>query len=218
MTKKGTKPAADAANQAEEAIKTAEMLEKIAKDAVDAAAQAREEAEQAKKLAKKATKKSKTEKVISTDDQVDRKFILNYLQSHSLNLFKKIGNLHDVRFEDDPARIVMVVVPGPSGVVEIPKLIHENIEIPVEVEEKRPSSVTLVANTLDNESAIVSDNENEKPEEDETYHRSIEGKAAEVLGITEALGPHSANNPPLAKNSEAYEAWLKRHPAVKVQK
>lgn len=230
MSDEGTKlSAAEAAKKAEEAIRNAEMLEKIARDAANAAAQAREEAEQAKGLAKESSKKKKAQKAVELvkkvadlaqkDQAVNKKFVLDYLQKNAWDLHKKLNNVHDIRFEDDPPRVVMVVVPGPEGVegIEVPKLIHNGVEVPVELEAKRPTSVMVGENiTGDQENAIITEDEKSKNDDDEVFHRSITGQAAKTLGVKEALGPHSMDK--AAKQREAYAAWLKRHPSVKVHK
>jgi hypothetical protein len=220
MSKEGTKlNAAEAAKKAEEAIRNAELLEQIARDAVNAAAQAREEAEQAKSLAKATSKKkNKVETTKSKDDltksPVDKKFILDYIQNNALDLYGKMNNLLDIRFEDDPPRVVMVVMPVPGGLsTKAPELVHNGVKLEVEVEFRKPTSVMLGENES-TENSIITEDENSK-NEDEIYHRSITGKAAEILGITEALGPHSLDK--AAKQRESYEAWVKRHPAIKVR-
>ena len=210
--------AAQAAKKAEEAIRNAEMLEKIARDAVEEATRAREEAEQAKALAKKSSKVEKVVEMAASTEMVvvDKKFILDYLQKNAWDLHKKLNNVYDIRFEDDPPRVVVVAVPGPNGpdAVEKPKLIHNGVEIPVEMEMKKPSPVVMREDEEGN--AVVTQDEQTDPGADEVYHRHVTGKAAEVLGIGEALGPHSTEN--AAKQREAYQAWLKRHPGVKIQK
>lgn len=230
MSDEGTKlSAAEAAKKAEEAIRNAEMLEKIARDAANAAAQAREEAEQAKGLAKEASKKTKATKAAESvkkaaslaqkDQSVDRKFVLDYLQKKAWDLHKQLDNIHDIRFEDDPPRVVMVVVPGPEGVeaLSAPKLVHNGVEIPVELEVKKPASVMVGENVMDDaQNAIITEDEKPASEDDEVFHRSITGQAAKTLGVKEALGPHSMDQ--AAKQREAYAAWLKRHPGVKVHK
>lgn len=224
MSNKGTKKtsAAEAASKAEEAIRNAEMLEKIARDAVDAAAQAREQAEQAKALAKDATKKKEVVESIkkvskaAESQTVDRKFILDYLQKNAWDLQKRLDNVYDIRFEDDPPRVVMEVVPGPNGPESIqkPKLMHNGVEIEVELEFRTPGPVTVAEN--EEGKTIVTQDEQPDKEADEVYHRSITGQGAKALGVTEALGPHSMDK--AAKQREAYQAWLKRHPGVKVHK
>ncbi len=228
MSDEGTKlTAAEAAKQAEEAIRNAEMLEKIARDAAEAAAQAREEAEQAKQTAKESAKqKGKAKKAAESikkaaelaqqGQEVDKSFVLSYLQKHAWDLHKKLDSVRDIRFEDDPPRVVLTVVPGPNGVGEAPTLLHSGVQIPVELEVKKPSTVMVGENVMDDtENAIIT--EDEKPQaEDEVFHRSITGQAAKTLGVKEALGPHSMDK--AAKQREAYAAWLKRHPAVKVHK
>jgi len=220
--------AAQAAKKAEEAIRNAEMLESIARDAAGAAAQAREEAEQAKGWAKESSKKKKVQKAVESvkkaaslaqkDQTISKEFVLNYLQKNSLDLYKKIDGVRDIRFENDPPRIVMVVIPGPNGIeaMETPTLIHNGVELTVELEAKKPSSVIVGENVTENkDSAIITEDEKFRGE-DEVFHRSITGQAAKTLGVTEALGPHSMDT--AAKHRKAYEAWLKRHPIVKVQK
>jgi hypothetical protein len=227
MGDEGTKlSAVDAAKKAEEAIRNAEMLEKIARDATQAAAQAREEAEQAKEQAKLATKKKKEEIVesvkkvseaVQKNKAVDRKFVLDYLQKHAWDLHRTLDNVFDIRFEDEPPRVVMVVVPGPDGpdAIELPKLMHNGTEVPVELELKKPAAVMVGENVMEEtENAIITQDEDPK-DKDEVYHRSITGQAAKTLGVKEALGPHSMDQ--AAKKREAYEAWLKRHPSVKIK-
>lgn len=218
MNEKGTKlSATEAAKKAEEAIRNAEMLEEIARDAIGAAAQAREEAEQAKFMAKTVSKKrkeadesvKKVASVVQKNKIVDKKFVLDYLQQHAWDLHNKLDNVFDIRFEDDPPRIVMVVVPGPGGIdaMESPQLIHNGIKLPVELKAKNLGSVMVGKNITTGE--IVTEDETQDETKDEIYHRSITGDAAKTLGVTEALGPHSLDN--AAKKREAYEAWLKRH-------
>jgi hypothetical protein len=227
MSNEGTNQnAAEAAKKAEEAIHKAEALEKTAREATSAAAQAREEAEGAKELAKNLSKKKKDRaeeaatsakkaKNLSQNGQVvDKKFVLSYLQKNAFDLRRQIKNVCDIRFEDDPPRVIIEVLPSPSGInVKAPELNYNGVKLDVEMKIKKPVSV-MVGKDEDEKNTIIKEGEQEQSE-DETYHRSITGKSAEVLGITEALGPHSLDKAP--KQREAYEAWLKRHPSIKVR-
>lgn len=128
---------------------------------------------------------------------VDKKLILDYLQKHGWDLRKEIKDVYDVKFEDNPPRVVLVTLSD----MEAPNITHEGVKIPVEVEAK--------SKIKGEDSAVVTTNE-----QDDVYHRSISGDAAETLHISEAQGPHSKEN----TNTEAYKAWVKRHSAVKIQK
>jgi len=227
MSEEKKPSAADVAKRAEDAIRNAEMLEMIARDAAHAAAQAREEAEQAKDLAKNTSKKKKkaqealdsiqkAKSLKDKDSGADKKFILDYLQKNSWDLRRQIPNLYDIRFEDDPPRVVIEAVPGPGGpnAVKVPELIHNGVKLEVELRIKKPNAVMLGEGANSETNTIIT--EDAKPEEEGgTYHRSISGEGAKVLGITEALGPHSLDT--ASKNRESYAAWLKRHPSIKVR-
>lgn len=130
----------------------------------------------------------------------DKKLILDFLQKKSWDLRRTITGVVDIRFEDEPPRVIFAVV---SPEVKIPKLEHNGVEINFELEVRAavPTGTVSVG---------------EDGTEDTAYHRSISGEGAKVLGVTEAVGPHSASTE-AAKQRKAYEDWLKRHPGVKRQ-
>jgi len=198
-----SKKSVEAARKAEEALRNAERLEKEA-------IEARAVAEKAMKEAKQSGKSKKNEK----SNSLNRKFVLDYLQKNAWDLHKQLNNVNDIRFEDNPPRVVMVVVPGPNGTGEPPSLVHNGVEIPVELEVKTPSTV-MVGENINGKNSIITEDKVEK-DDDEVYYRSVTGKAAETLGIKEAIGPHSVDKN--SKQRKAYAAWVKRHSGVKIQK
>jgi hypothetical protein len=139
----------------------------------------------------------KKETVVGTD--ADKKQVLDFLQKKAWDLRKAIHGLIDLHYEDDPPRVIASVV---SSEVKIPKLEHNGVEIAVEIEVR----AAIPAGTV---------SLGEDGSEDSVYHRSIAGDGAKALGIKDALGPHSVSNGEGANKREAYEAWLKRHRAVK---
>jgi hypothetical protein len=204
--------AVEAAKIAEEALKKVREAE----EALEAAkAEAKMATEEAKLAGKKETSEKEplitdieeiseevvAEKVVATDggeNLASKKLILDFLQKKAWDLRKTIKGVVDVRFEDDPPRIVFAVV---SSDVTIPRLEHNGVELKSELEIRAAVSANTVALGEDGS-------------EDSSYHRSISGDGAKVLGITEAVGPHSASSKE-SQERKAYQAWLKRHPGVK---
>jgi hypothetical protein len=126
------------------------------------------------------------------------KFVLRYLQNHALDLRRKI-NVADVRYESNPPRVVLVMN-GPKDIKK-PQIVYEGKKIEVELEFVQPTEMNIpLGSTTTNP--------------DSTYHREFGGDSSKVLGISEAIGPHSAEKPPI-KNLKAYNAWLDRHLIIK---
>lgn len=206
MTKR-SKSAADAAKLAEEKIRNAEMLKTIAEEANAAAEQAMQEAEEAKKAAKISTKtkaskaKASVEKASEAKKKMDdnnewasKSDILSYLQYNKLDLMRTT-EIKDLRLEEDPDRLVMVVYDENSF---IPDLMAGGKKIRVETELESKDMIVIT-----------------EPKEDEVFHKPLGTEAERALGISEAVGPHSKDQ---GKNKKAYDAWLKRHAGVKVSK
>jgi len=126
----------------------------------------------------------------------DKKLVLAFLQKKSWDLRKTIPGVVDIRFEDDPPRVIFAAA---SSEVKIPELEYNGVKIDSELEVRAATKTGTVS-------------VGEDGSEDGAYHRSISGEGAKVLGVTEAMGPHSSKE---AKQRAAYEAWLKRHPGIK---
>ena len=199
--------AVEAAKKAEEALKEVQEAEKAL---AAAKLKAKVAAEEAKMAGKKEIKEEKKEPLITEVVEVTeskpssgagRDLVLDFLQKNAWDLRRTVIGLVDVRFEDDPPRVVCAVV---SPEVRLPEFEHKGVKIDCELEVR----AAIPAGTVPL---------GEDGSEDSPYHRSIAGEGAKALGIKDALGPHSATSEG-AKKREAYEAWLKRHPGVKVLK
>jgi hypothetical protein len=209
--------AKEAAQKAEEALKKVQEAKAALEKAEIAAAEAKAEAKVAGKKSPTITfadpevkfeERKEGEPEITGDvvkveavPGVTKSMVLDFLQKRAFDLRKTVRGLMDIRFEDDPPRVVFDVV---SSEVKIPQLDYNGFTLPTEMVVK---AVTGTGTTIS-----VNDND---PEKDEVYQRSIDGAGAKALGITEALGPQSMA---AAKKREALEAFWKRHPAVKVPK
>ena len=77
------------------------------------------------------------------------------------------------------------------------------MEIAVELDVKTPVSTGPLTVTDD-------------APEGEFYSRSIAGEGAKILGIQEAIGPHTVTEADTKR--AAYDAWVKRNSAVKISK
>jgi hypothetical protein len=188
----------------------AEGLVTKVKEAQDILATIKLEAKVATEEAKMAGKREEKKEPLVTEvvevseikpTGADKKLVLDFLQKNSWELRKNIKGVTDIRFEDDPPRVVFAVV---SPEVKVPApLEHNGVEIAVELEVRAAISTGTIPLGEDGS-------------EGEIFHRSIAGEGAKALGIKDALGPHSATSESVKKR-EAYEAWIKRHPGVKRQ-
>ena len=150
-----------------------EKLEKDTQEALKLAKKSFELSEQILErlnLDEKPVKKSKPK-----ENSADKKTILDFLQKKSWDVRKNNSNIIDLRFEDNPPRIIV--------------------------------------STARDEEFNFEHNGKQLLTETEVNLNLMTSEEMEVLEIKEVTRPNSAS----AKNSKAYEDFLKRHKAVKVK-
>jgi hypothetical protein len=123
--------------------------------------------------------------------------ILSYLQENALSLYRKYGLL-DARFEDNPPRIVL----ESDRNMEAPKLAHNGKDLPVEV---------VVVDIREKPIKPLASTANQPLENWKKRH----GKATNIDTVLNSEQNPDTSSKKDAQNPSAYEAWVRRHSAVK---
>lgn len=134
------------------------------------------------------------------ENQDVKKLILDYLQLHTWDLKSQIAELNELKFEDDPPRLVLCMV---REVDDLPKIEFMGRSLPVEIK-------------ITGEPVVMKQDGEEMPspekhptvKDDGLYHHNIDGSS-------EALGPFTKSG---IKNEKAMEEWKKRWPGVGIKK
>lgn len=134
-------------------------------------------------------KKTKKEEKSSKED------ILKYLQANALDLRKLLPGLLDARFADEPARIVLEFHTVPENVEKFISKIDFSVEV---VKSEKEAQVVEGNKNLDKWA--------------ERYPEATKTATAATNRTTEAINPNSKSS-----SIGAYEAWKKRHSAVKIK-
>jgi len=137
------------------------------------------------------------------ENQDVKKLILDYLQLHAWDLTSKIAELNELKFEEDPPRLVLCMT---REVDDLPKIEFMGQPIPVEI---RVTGEPVVL-THDKEQ-LPTPEKHPTVKEDGLYHHNVEGSE-------EALGPFPKAGNKNERVSKAMEEWKKRWPGVGVKK
>ena len=147
---------------------------------------------------------------MSEKDTIVKKLVLDYLQENALDLRRKFPTLIEASLGEEPARLILTFASDqPAPTVEDLK---ETFAFPVDIGTRESKAVVVTDNvedTTDHENVVAVET---KSEEDEIYHRTINDDGARILGVKEAVGPHSVK----PVDRDALEQWKKRHSGVKV--
>lgn len=149
-------------------------IEKLEKDTQEALKLAKKSFELSEQILERLNLDEKS-KSKSKENSADKKTILDFLQKKSWDVRKNNSNIIDLRFEDDPPRIIV--------------------------------------STARDEEFNFEHNGKQLLTETEVNLNVMTSEEMEVLEIKEVTRPNSAS----AKNSKAYEDFLKRHKAVKIK-
>lgn len=140
-----------------------------------------------------------------------KKAILNYLQLNGWQVRQKL-NLIDARLEENPFRLVLVAREE-LKTEEFDNLVHDGQTIPVEVQVVEVNPVLVTGNIL----AGGEIEKESKSNEDQVFHHEFSDQAKRIYNMKETVGPNATKDDVKGKNKEeAFEAWKKRHPRVKV--
>lgn len=143
-TKKLTKkPKVDLAFDSEEKVSMNKKIEMLEKKVEEAIKLANESNELCKKLLKKfevrsGVKGGKQKRLSKLKLTADKKVVLDFLQKKSWDLRKSNSNIADIRFEDDPPRVVITAVNEDEEF----NLEHNGLAIEVEVEKATNAIMT----------------------------------------------------------------------------
>lgn len=131
-----------------------------------------------------------------------KKIILDFLQNKSYETIKKNTGVFDLKYIDNPDRILVTC----SDKNILTELEYKGTNLPLEY------------NEIDQKAIVIKDNKKtvgvtEVEKKDEVFHREIGEEAAKSLSISEAIGPQSKTD-----NKEAFKSWKKRHTMRKISK
>jgi hypothetical protein len=157
-----------------------------------------------------------------------RKVMLDFLQKNSIALHGMIPELISTKVEDNPPRLKFIVSSEPK---DIPKFVHEDMELAVEIQIKEkaividskedsvgPTTTEFIIDTpnvptAENDISEVSVDADKTIATEKKYsyeHFSAEEKKA--LHISNAINLQTP-----AKDTEAYEKWKERNKNVKFE-
>jgi hypothetical protein len=132
-----------------------------------------------------------------------KKLVLDYLQLHKLDLISQIASLNEVKFEDNPPRIVLCLARETD---DLPEIKFMGKLLPVE----KVVTGEPVVLKHDKEQLPMPEKSSTAKDDGLFHHNDIEGH--------EAISPFSEPENTDDKTKKAFEEWKKRWPSVKVDK
>lgn len=156
-------------------------------------------------------------------EQNERDIIVEFLQQKALHLYQTTPGLLEVRYAEDPDRIIMTFSKNPEKEF---KLTHKGKEIKTEIEVKSTSETISVSGQKDGKPVIekvepiqdrkIQDENTPKTQGDpipESVPDFLTKEQQRSLGINEVLKPPFENAK--APNKSSFEKWQDRHKAIK---
>jgi hypothetical protein len=136
-----------------------------------------------------------------SNETKDQAALLEFLQTHKLDMMREIPGFIDARVDKDGETLVVRVA---QPLVDEPRLVHKGEEIPLKIQidfpEGKPQEGQVVIGLGDEGSAATAP-QNDDPGEGPGEVGTV------AVPFKRPVGPHESG----ARDAAAYEAWKKRH-------